>query len=315
MDKLGDIQLFVKIVQHKGLAAAGREQGLSPASITARLNRLESHYGVRLLNRTTRSVTLTDEGRAFYDNCMHILSEIQQAEERLTTGQSALAGRLKITATVDLGRSQIAPLLEKFTKQNPNISAHLTLVDQVVNLVEGNYDLAIRYGSLQDSRLIARKLANNKRMLCASPEYLKKYGLPKKPDELKKHHCLAMVRDDQYLKHWYFTRNGVQTSLVLNIVMSSNDGAQIREWALDGAGIALKSYWDIKADLESGRLISVLDDYNPDYLIHSPNYNVDLNAVYISRDFLPERTRTFINVLIEHFDELSKNSTFETNKT
>ena len=307
MDKLGDIELFVKIVRHKGLAAAGREQGLSPASATARLNRLEENYGVRLLNRTTRSVTLTDEGRVFYESCARILADINQAEETLTTGQSALAGSLKITATIDLGRSVIAPLLNKFVRENPNVSVHLTLIDQVVNLVEGGYDLAIRYGSMQDSNLIARKLADNRRMLCASPEYLEKNGHPRTPDDLKNHDCVGMVREEQHLRHWYFVRNGVRSSQVLNMVMSSNDGHQIRQWALDGLGIALKSYWDVRTDLASGRLVSLLEEYNPDYAAQAAGNSVDLYAVYISRDFLPERTRAFIDLLIEHFAELSDN--------
>lgn len=312
MDKLGDLELFIKIVRHKGLAAAGREQGLSPASATAKLNRLEANYGVRLLNRTTRSVTLTDEGRAFYESCVRIVSDIEQAEERLITGQGALAGRLKITATIDLGRNEIAPILEAFIKQHPNVSAHLTLVDHVVNLVEEGYDLAIRYGSMHDSGLIARKLAKSKRVLCASPDYLKKHGNPLKPEDLINHHCIAMMRDDgQYLRHWHFHRDGVQSSHILAIKMSSNDGAQRRQWALNGLGLTLKSYWDIKSDLESGQLVSVLDEYNPDYIPNTPSYNVDLNAVYISREFLPERTRAFVNMLIEHFDKLSEGTDFQ----
>lgn len=305
MDKLGDIELFIAIVKHKGLAAAGREIGLSPASATARLNRLEKNYGVRLLNRTTRSVTLTEEGREFFDSCVRILDDVKQAEERLTTGQSALAGRLKITATIDLGRNEIAPLLKKYVQQYPNVNAHLNLSDERVNLVDEGYDLAIRYGSMQDTSLIARKITTSKRMLCASPEYLKKHGHPTTPEELKKHYCVAMEQEDKYLQHWFFTRDGHKTSHIIDMRMSSNDGGQVRQWALDGIGIAIKSYWDIRADLESGRLISLLEEYNPNYTPHSENSNQDLHAVYISRDFLPERTKTFIELLAEHFKKLS----------
>ena len=308
MDKFGDIELFINIVKHKGLAAAGREQGLSPASATARLNRLEKSYGVRLLNRTTRSVTLTEEGRAFYESCVRILADVQQAEERLTTGQSALAGRLKVTATNDLGRNEIAPLLKKFIEKYPNVSVHLTLVDDLVNLVDGGYDLAIRYGAMTDSSLIARKLAVSERMLCATPAYLEKHGNPKTPEDLKDHCCIAMEREEQYLQRWHFTKDGVKSSHDIDMIMSSNDGGQVRQWALDGLGIAIKSYWDIRTDLDSGRLISLLESYNPSYAPRTGDYNSDLYAVYISRDFLPERTRMFINLLIEHFQELSKDA-------
>ena len=308
MDKFGDIELFINIVKHKGLAAAGREQGLSPASATARLNRLEKSYGVRLLNRTTRSVTLTEEGRAFYESCVRILADVQQAEERLTTGQSALAGRLKVTTTIDLGRNEIAPLLKKFIEKYPNVSVHLTLVDDLVNLVDGGYDLAIRYGAMTDSSLIARKLAVSERMLCATPAYLEKHGNPKTPEDLKDHCCIAMEREEQYLQRWHFTKDGVKSSHDIDMIMSSNDGGQVRQWALDGLGIAIKSYWDIRTDLDSGRLISLLEGYNPSYAPRTGDYNSDLYAVYISRDFLPERTRMFINLLIEHFQELSKDA-------
>jgi len=304
MDKFGDIELFVKIVRHNGLASAGKELGLSPASITGRLNRLETSYGVRLLNRTTRRIALTEEGRSFYESCVRILSDVHEAEEKLMTGRDQLSGSLKISTTFDLGKQQIAPLLGHFAKQNPNIRAHLNLDDDMVNLVEDEFDLAIRYGALQDSRMVARKLTDNYRVLCAAPAYLKENGPPSSPSDLKNHRCLAMVREKQTITHWHFNKQGQDLSVDIMPSLTSNNGAQIREWALSGLGIALKSYWDIKSDLDAGRLELVLKEYRKSSTAAQDNPN--LYIVYPTRKFLPARTKAFIDLLIDHFASLQK---------
>jgi len=301
MDKLGDIELFVKIVKNKGLAAAGKEMGLSPATTTARLARLESRYGVRLLNRTTRRISLTEEGKAFFKSCQRIIADISEAEERLITGRHFFAGKLRVTATIDLGKQEIAPLIAKFVKRHPMVSAHLLLVDHVVNLVQDEYDVAIRYGTLRDNRMVARRLADNYRVLVASKDYIARRGKPLTPNDLANHNCLAIIREDQALTHWYFNHDGIKSSIVVQPTLSSNDGSQIREWALDGLGVALKSYWDVKKDLENGRLITVLSDYQPNYSPDAQSSDAVLNAVYVSKEFMPERTRAFIDFLVEHF--------------
>jgi len=301
MDKLGDIDLFIKIVKNNGLAAAGRETGLSAASVTAKLNKLEEHYGVRLLNRTTRRIGLTEEGKEFYDSCLRILEDIAQAEERLITGREALSGRLKVTATHDLGQKKIAPLLAHFVEQHPMVSVLLHLTDGVVNLVESEFDLGVRYGGLQDSRMIARKLASNYRVLCAAPKYFDTNGKPKTPEDLKEHSCLAIVRKGEVLTNWHFTKDRSRQVVTVQPTLSSNDSSQIRRWALAGNGIALKSYWDIKDDLESNRLIRVLEQYDSNYSAEESYHSSDLHVVYPSRDFLPERTRVFIDFLMQEF--------------
>jgi DNA-binding transcriptional LysR family regulator len=214
MDKLGDMDLFMRVIKNGGLAAAGREVGLSPARVTARMNALEKRYGARLLIRTTRSVSLTDAGREFFAGCERVLAEVEQTEARLQTGQASFAGPLRITATSDLGQQHIAPVLSQFVKEHPDVRPCLHLTDGVVNLTEDGVDLGIRYGALADSTLVARKLANSRRVLCASPDYLERKGVPATPDALAKHDCLAMFRATEPLTTWHFqTAEGKQSIL------------------------------------------------------------------------------------------------------
>lgn len=303
MDKFGDIELFVRVVKNKGLAAAAREVSLSPASVTIKINRLEAYYGVRLLTRTTRQVTLTEEGKLFYERCLRILCEVDEAEEQLKTGRDSFSGPLNVTASVDIGQQHIAPLLAKFSEKHSGIKAKLHLSDGVINLQEDGFDLGIRFGVLKDNRMIARKLANNKRVLCASPRYLKKYGIPKKPLDLANHRCLTMIRQGEPLTEWYFNVYEKQQTIVVNSALSSNDGAQIRRWAIEGYGIALKSFWDIQGQLKTKELQLILERYTQDFEAAGIENNADLNVVYPNREYLPERVRAFIKLLIDHFND------------
>jgi len=301
MDKFGDMDLFVRVVKNKGLAAAGREVGLSPARVTARINALEKRYGVRLLIRTTRRVSLTDTGREFYAGCERILAEVKQAEARLQTGRKSFTGPLRVTATSDLGQQYIAPILSKFVKAYPDVRPCLHLTDRVINIAEEGFDLAIRYGALADSTLIARKLANSRRVLCASPAYLRRNGVPATPSVLVGHDCLAMVRATEPLTTWHFQTDAGKQTVLIQPARATNDGALIRRWTLEGAGIALKSYWDIVNDLKAKRLVTVLDDYTQDFERQGTTGGADLHVVYPNRDFLPLRTRGFIEALLEYF--------------
>lgn len=301
MDKLGDIDLFVKVVKHRSFAGAARIAKLSPASVTIKINRLEEHYGVRLLNRTTRRVALTEEGKHFYDRCLHILSEVEEAEERLISGKDSLCGSLSVSASIDFGQQYIAPLLAQFSEAHPGLSVQLNLTDGVVNLIEDGFDIGIRSGVLQDNRMVARKLADNKRMLCASPNYLDKHGLPKKPEDLCHHRCLTMIRNGEQLKEWYFKTVNSEKSMLIQPAMTSNNGAQLRQWAILGYGIILKSYWDVKEDIHSGKLVRILEDYVQDFESKGLSGGADLNVVYPSREYVPARVRAFIDILLEEF--------------
>lgn len=308
MDKLGDIDLFVRVIKCQGLAAAGREVGLSPARMTSRINGLEERYGVRLLNRTTRQISLTDEGRQFYTSCERILAEVEQAETSLQTGQTSFSGALRITAPSDLGQQHIAPVLSTFIDKHPNIIPYLCLSDNVNDLVSDGFDLGIRYGSLEDSTLIARKLTSNRRVLCASPDYLKSRGIPCTPEELAHHSCLTMVRKAEPLTTWHFQISDEKISISIKAARSSNDGALIRRWAIEGKGIALKSYWDVADDLKAKRLVTIMDNYQPDFSRIGASVGADLHAIYPSRKFIPQRTIEFIKALTEYFSLETKES-------
>ncbi|HBY84851.1 MAG TPA: LysR family transcriptional regulator [Colwellia sp.] len=304
MDKLGDIDLFVRVIKNEGLAAAGREVGLSPARMTARINGLEERYGVRLLNRTTRRISLTDEGRKFYVTCERILAEVEQAETSLQTGQTSFTGVLRITAPSDLGQQHIAPVLSKFVEEHPGITPYLYLSDSVVDLVGNGFDLGIRFGSLKDSTLIARRLASNRRVLCASPDYLKRKGIPVLPEELTQHDCLTMVRRAEPLTTWHFQGMNGHSSISIQGIRSSNDGALIRRWAIEGVGIALKSYWDIAEDLKAKRLVTVMDNYQYDFNRTGTTGGADLHVIYPNRKFISQRTTAFIEALKQHFSSV-----------
>lgn len=306
MDKLGDMDLFVRVVKNNGLAAAGREVGLSPASMSARIKGLEDRYGVRLLIRSTRRITLTDEGRRFFEDCVRVLDAIDETESRLVSASQALSGQLRVTTTTDLGQQHIAPLLDSFQQRHPGVSVYLHLEDSLVNIVRDGFDLGIRYGLPGDSRLISRRLARSYRVLCAAPAYLAAQGTPRHPDDLRQHRCLVMVRSAEPLTTWHFNSPGGPVSVPITPARMTSNGALVRRWALEGAGIAMKSYWDVAADLAAGRLVTVLDDCALDFEKKGVDGGADIQLLYPSRDYLPQRSRRFMDELVHYFAALQK---------
>ena len=309
MDKFADMDLFVRIVNAGGLAAAGREKGLSPASVSARVNAMEKRYGARLLNRTTRSVSVTDVGQTFYETSIRILADVSEAEGKMNSANKELVGPLRISAPSDLGQQHVSPLLQKLVKKHRGIVPHLHLSDGIVNLMEHNVDIAIRYGKPPDSTLIARHLATSRRTLCASPAYLRRKGTPRKPEDLPQHDCLAMVRVIEPLTTWYFKKNDNEVQVLIKPTRTTNDGALIRRWAADGLGIALKSSIDITADINARRLVRLMPDYAVGFQHSLSDKHDDLFVVYPSRRYVPERVRLLIDSLQKHFATIeSKNS-------
>lgn len=296
MSKIDDMALFVQVVKAEGLAAAGRQIGLSPASMTARVNAIEQRYHTRLLNRTTRKISLTEQGQLFYYACLRVLEEVEGAEAVLQNCSETLSGQLRITATSDFGRQFVASALSEFVKRHPKVTPHLHLSDGVVNLIEGGFDLGIRFGNLPDSGLIIRHLADNHRVLVASPSYLKQHGYPKKPDDLKLHDCLVMERFGEPLNEWQFQTAERELSVKVAPAFISNDGAIIRQWALSGAGIAYKSIWDVKDDIATGNLLTILDDFVVGFQA-SDNKKIGLQLVYPSRKYVPKQVSEFIQFL------------------
>ncbi|MEP3055796.1 LysR family transcriptional regulator [Ascidiaceihabitans sp.] len=293
---LDNLSLFLQIVEKGGLAVAGREMGLAPATVSERLASLEAHYGARLLTRTTRSISLTDEGRELVIGARRILAEAEETEARIRLGVEKISGLIRLSAPIDLGRNQIVPLLDAFMKQHRGVTVDLTLSDGNIDLVGQGIDLALRYGDQADSSMKSKKLHDTRRLVCASPAYLKANGVPQHPDDLAHHNCIVMrfgMRTDQ---DWPFIVNKRLRTCRVTGDRIANDGDLVRRWCLNGYGVALKSDWDVQADLQEGRLLSILNDFAP-----PPNA---LQIVYPAGAEQPRRVRA----LLDHLDKGLKNT-------
>ncbi|PSU48060.1 LysR family transcriptional regulator [Photobacterium frigidiphilum] len=306
MDKFSDMAMFVSIVKHQGLAAAGRDLGLSPATMTARLQALEERYGVKLLNRSTRHVSLTDSGELYHKACIEILDNVSEAENLIQNGVKEVKGSLKIVAPKDIGKQYILPILSEFCKRYPDVVPYLYLDDHISNIAESGMDIVIRYGELADSSLISRRLSPSRRVLCASPEYLAKHGTPLKPQDLVNHDCLAMLRSNEELKTWHFQEKDKKNAITVVPKRFSDDGEVIRYWALEGVGIALKSVLDVQADINNLRLVTILNGYMKNFNTSMSVSSADLNVVYISKKYQPKRIRLFLDFLFERFSSMTK---------
>ncbi|KVL57952.1 LysR family transcriptional regulator [Burkholderia territorii] len=287
IDDLPALETFARIVSAGSLSAAARELDLSLSVVSKRLAHLESRLGVRLLHRTTRQQTLTDDGAQFHAQVLRILAEIDRAETLMSDRRGTVGGVLRVTAPGELGRLRIAPLVAAFQRRHPELTVHLMLTDTIVDLLAHDIDVAVRIGSLADSTMIARELAPNHRVLCASSGYLAVHGLPTHPAELRAHRCIVM--GDQPRTEWRF--DGAQGAVTVEVTAAllTNDGGAARTLALEGAGIALKSIWDVGADLQAGRLVRVLPTFA------APA--APLHAVYPGGRHVPLRVRTFVDYL------------------
>ncbi|PSV96988.1 LysR family transcriptional regulator [Photobacterium iliopiscarium] len=301
MDKFSDMTLFISIVKNQGLAAAGRELGLSPATVTARLQALEDRYGVKLLNRSTRHLSLTESGIMYHQASLDIIDSVKETENLLQTGSQEVRGTIKIAAPRDIGKQYISPIISAFCELYPDVVPYLYLDDKLTNLAESGIDIVIRYGELADSNLISRKLASSRRVLCATPQYLANNGTPITPQDLADHHCLAMIRSNEELKTWHFSDDTQHNVITVLPKRFSDDGEVIRQWALDSAGIALKSILDIEQDIKQQRLVTVLDGYMKNFNASTSSASADLNVIYQSRQYQPKRLRLFIDFLIARF--------------
>jgi DNA-binding transcriptional LysR family regulator len=289
---LDEMAVFVRVVATGSLSAAARELSLSPAMISRRLAALETRLGVRLVNRTTRSLHLTDEGASYYDSCTRVLAEIEQADAEVSAARQEPQGTLRVALPASFGNQYVAPLVPQFAARYPAVQLALSLSDRNVNLVEEGFDLAIRIASLADSSLAARKLAPNRRVVCASPAYLERHGSPRTPQDLAAHNCLLA---GDFAGAWeYKGPDGKPGTVRVNGRYVCDNWEVLREWALAGLGIALKSTWDVRRHLEDGSLVSLL----PGYSFHG---DVAIYALYPHRRHLPAKTRAFIDFLAASF--------------
>jgi DNA-binding transcriptional LysR family regulator len=290
---LDNLALFLRIVEKGGMAAGGREMGLSPATVSERLAALENHYGARLLNRTTRSISLTEEGRELIAGAQRLLAEAEELESRVRLGVDRIAGPIRLSAPSDLGRNRLAPIIDRFLEQHPEVSVDLHLSDGYVDTAAMGLDLALRYGDLADSSLIVKRLADSARIVCAAPEYLRHAGTPRHPNDLEHHNCLLMRFGADTDQTWPFEIDGKRQAITVRGNRIANDGDLIRQWALKGCGIVRKSQWDVKADLDEGRLVPLLREYEVPAL--------GLQMVWPASRSQPRRVRALIDALVVAF--------------
>lgn len=286
MTNLGDLDVFSRVIALGSMSLAAREMGLSPAVVSKRIKRLEERLGTRLLQRTTRQISLTEAGQGYYERVIGVLAGLEEAEAFAAGRASQVTGSLKISAPTSFGRMHIAPHLKPFMQAHPQLSLQLMLSDEFTDIVGGGYDMAIRINDPTDSSLVAKKLATVRRVLCASPDYLTEHGTPHTLDDLKHHHCVPAHNNES----WRLVGPQGPINYRPDGMLITNSSEVIREAVLAGLGIGLRSTWDVGAELKSGRLIQVLPAYEG-------SRHLSLSAVYPSRQFLPAKIRLFIDYL------------------
>jgi DNA-binding transcriptional LysR family regulator len=295
MARFKQIETFVAVAARGSLSAAAAAEGVAPAVIGRRIDALEERLGVKLLVRTTRRISLTFEGSAFLEDCQRILNDFQNAEASVSLGGVKASGHLRVTAPAGFGRIHVAPLLPPFLAAHPDVSISLDLTDRLADIVNEGIDVAIRIGMLDDSSLVGLKLADNRRVVVASPAYLARRGTPQQPRDLASHDCLTFGTYGNQARGWQFTVDEKPVSMRVSGTMACNDGAVLRDWAIAGHGLAWRSMWEVGEDLKAGRLVTVLDEFSaPDNAIH---------AVFPQRRHLPLRVRMFIDCLKDTYSD------------
>ena len=290
-----ELGFFSTLAASGSLSAAGRELGISTPAVSKRLAQMEARLGVALLNRTTRRMSLTPEGELYVEHARRILAEIDDLTQLLGEAKAEPRGLLRVNATLGFGRSHVAPLISKFARRHPQVEVQLQLSVNPPALADEAFDVCIRFGAPPDTRVIARRIASNRRLLCASPAYLARAGTPKLPQDLARHSCIGIRQGDEAYGIWRLTsgRGAAQRteSIRTRGTLSTNDGEIAVNWALDGHGILMRAEWDIARYLRSGRLVPVLPGYRtPD---------ADIYAVWPQRHQLSARVRAFVDFAAE----------------
>lgn len=288
-----EMAFFSVLVAAGSLSAAARQLGISPPAATRRLNLLERRLGVPLLARTTRRMSLTAEGEEYLQHARRVLADIQDFEHYLSKSVVEPQGVLRVNATLGFGRSHIAPLISSFYQRYPKVHVELQLTVNPPPFSDNAFDVCIRFGEPPDSRVVAHKLAANRRLLCASPAYLERHGFPRTPRELAHHHCIAIRHGDDPHGLWRLSSAQETHMVKINGPLVTNDGDIAVQWALDGLGIIMRAEWDVARYLESGRLKEVLKSYR------TPEANI--YAVYPQRHQMTRRVRAFVEFLHDAF--------------
>lgn len=296
MDRVGDLTLFLRVLDLGSITAAARSLDLSVAVASQRLKRLERDLGVRLLHRTTRRLHPTPEGVALAQQGRVLVEDLESLGSGLRETATEIAGTLRVTLSASFGRQYISPLLPQFLALHPKLRISVHLSDQIVDLISEGFDLAIRIGALEDSSLVARHIASNRRVLCASPDYLRRRGSPKVPEDLVRHDCLLLFGSSGRQEVWrlHDVQDG-EHAIRVQGRFESNYGELLRDASVAGEGIAIHSLWHVADDLRAGRLQLVL----PDYRLTT----TAISAVMPQRRLVPPRVGAFVDFLVSKFGD------------
>ncbi len=299
MDKLKALESFVSVATRGSLTAAANAEGVAPAIMGRRLDALEEKLGVKLLVRTTRRISLTHEGSAFLEDCQRVLADLANAEASVSAGGVKASGHLRITAPAGFGRRHVAPLVPQFRAQHAEVTISLNLSDRVVDLAGEGYDCAVRVGDLPDSSLVSVRLADNRRLCVATPEYLQRHGTPQHPNDLARFDCLSLSSDASQTRGWAFRVAKGDDHEVVHLKpagpLDCSDGQVLHSWCLAGYGIAWRSTWEVESDIAAGRLVAVLEEFAA-----PPN---GIYAVFPQRKHLPLRVRLWIDFLKHSYSQ------------
>ena len=290
-----DLRVFLTVVRKGGFAAAAEELGLSPAYVSKRIQILETTLGSRLLHRTSRRVALTDDGERVQRWAVRILDDVQQLQDELSEAHTAPRGRLHLCSSFGFGRNHVAPAISLLAEQYPELEIRLDVFDRVVDIVHEGFDLEIHVGDDIAGQHIGRRLVTNNRVLCASPDYLRRRGVPESLQALQQHDCLVLKERDNAFGIWQLQGPEGEASVRVSGPLSSNSGEIVLQWALDGRGVLLRSMWDVKPLLDQGRLVQVLADYRQ---------SADVWAVYPTRLANSGKLRVCVEFLQAHLGRL-----------
>ncbi len=299
MDKLKALESFVSVATRGSLTAAAIAEGVAPAIMGRRIDALEEGLGVKLLVRTTRRISLTHEGSAFLEDCQRLLADLANAEASVSAGGVKASGHLRITAPAGFGRRHVAPLVPRFRALHADVTISLNLSDRVVDLGGEGYDCAVRVGDLPDSSLVSVRLADNRRLCVATPDYLQRHGTPQHPSDLVKFDCLTLSSDASQTRGWAFRAEGKNGDDVMHLKpggpLDCSDGQVLHDWCMEGHGIAWRSTWEVEREVAAGQLVPLLEAFAA-----PPN---GIYAVFPQRKHLPLRVRLWIDFLKHHYGQ------------
>lgn len=293
IENIADLHILVQTASYGSLTAAATTMGITPAAASATLKRLENQLGVRLFERSTRAMRITTQGQILLDYAKRAFDLLAEGEAHVSCDSSALVGTLRVAAPSDLARNTLLPWFNEFLELHPGLQLALSVGDKILDLMRDEVDLALRYGTLADSRLVARTIAVSRPILCASPGYLQRHTAPKIPQDLLQHNCITFERAGKQHRLWRFAQNGIWTEVTVSGDRYVDDASLAREWAVADAGILLKSMIDIRRELENGTLVPLLQDWDT-----AP---YPLHALLPSGRFVPGRVRALIDFLAEKF--------------